>query len=453
MADRRGLLAADLPPALRLEQDRLDADYDLAQDRLSRLRPGRDDRKIRAARERLQDLRQRRTDLDARLRQAAPRVAALTGPRTLDAAGVRRALDAGTLLLAFSVGKDRSVLLGVPDAGRPRAWILPHGAEALRRRVDDMRALLDRGRQREGHDRALLQVSARLYADLLAPAEPLMAGARRILVSPDGPLHALSFAALCRKAEPPAFLAEWRPLHTVISATVYAQIRAAHPASPRGPVTLVAFGDPRYAGDGHEGGRGEASAASILAWARRLGPLPFTRAEVETVASLMQPARVYLGADATEERAKALGADARYIHFACHGLLDRRFPLDSGLALAQPEGAGGDNGLLQAWEVFERVRLDADLVTLSACDTASGREAGGEGLIGLSRAFQYAGARSVLASLWAVSDRSAAEFMRRFYEALKEGRPKDQAVQAAQRALRHQHPYHWAAFQLSGDWR
>src|SRR6185503_1921431 len=96
---------------------------------------------------------------------------------------------------------------------------------------------------------------------------------------------------------------------------------------------------------------------------------------------------------------------ARRLHFACHGLLDARFPLDSALALAP---GGDDNGLLQAWEVIERVRVDADLVTLSACDTGLGRDMGGEGLVGLVRAFQYAGARSVLASLWEVSDRSTA---------------------------------------------
>jgi CHAT domain-containing protein/tetratricopeptide (TPR) repeat protein len=450
MADRRDLLAAELPAQLREERDRLDAEYDRAQDALSRLRPGRDDR-IRGMRDRLLDLRRQRVDLDARVRLAAPRVAAFTGPRALDARGVRRALDPGTLLLAFHVGQERTVLLGVPAAGPLRAWLLPLGEEALRRRVDDLRALLDRGRQGQGPDPAFLQVSARLYADLFAPAEPLLSDARRVLISPDGPLHMVSFAALSRPDA--TFLGEWRPLHTTISATVYAQIRSTPAASRRGPGTLVAFGDPRYAGEGDEAARGEGSAASILAWARRLGPLPFTRDEVQTIAALMQPARVYLGAEATEERAKAVGPDARYLHFACHGLLDRRSPLDSGLALAQPPGGGGDNGLLQAWEVFERVRLDADLVTLSACDTASGREAGGEGLIGLSRAFQYAGARSVLASLWAVSDRSTAEFMRRFYGALKEGRPKDEAVQTAQRGLREQHPYHWAAFQLSGDWR
>ena len=107
---------------------------------------------------------------------------------------------------------------------------------------------------------------------------------------------------------------------------------------------------------------------------------------------------------ATEERAKTVGKGVRYLHFASHGLLDERFPLNSALALTIPArpAEGQANGLLQAWEIFEQMRIDADLVTLSACETGLGKELGGEGLIGLTRAFQYAGARSVLASLWSV---------------------------------------------------
>lgn len=101
--------------------------------------------------------------------------------------------------------------------------------------------------------------------------------------------------------------------------------------------------------------------------------------------------------------------------------------MDSALALTIPENPaeGQDNGLLQAWEIFEQVRINSDLVTLSACDTALGKEMGGEGLVGLTRAFQYAGAHSVLASLWSVSDRSTAELMKRFYGYLKECKSKD----------------------------
>ena len=135
-------------------------------------------------------------------------------------------------------------------------------------------------------------------------------------------------------------------------------------------------------------------------------PLPATRREVEALSrGFGKQATVYLGAEATEGRAKSI-AKTRYLHFATHGLLDARSPLDSALALTVPaeRRAGEENGLLQAWEIFEQLRIDADLVTLSACETALGDDVAGEGLIGLTRAFHYAGARTVLASLWAVAD-------------------------------------------------
>ena len=94
------------------------------------------------------------------------------------------------------------------------------------------------------------------------------------------------------------------------------------------------------------------------------------------------------------------GTGPRLIHFAAHGLVDQRFPLDSAIVLSIPDAIeyGHDNGLLQAWEIFEIMRIDADLVTLSACETALGKEMAGEGIVGLTRAFHYAGARSVLAA-------------------------------------------------------
>ena len=137
---------------------------------------------------------------------------------------------------------------------------------------------------------------------------------------------------------------------------------------------------------------------------------------------------MHLGSDATERRLKAVGgrsaASVRYLHVAAHGVLDSSFPMNSALALT-PASAGDtdDNGFLQAWEIYEQFRVDADLVTLSACETAVGEDAGGEGLISLSRAFLYAGAKSVVASLWRVRDDSTAALMTRFYGKPKRGSP------------------------------
>jgi CHAT domain-containing protein len=213
-----------------------------------------------------------------------------------------------------------------------------------------------------------------------------------------------------------------------------------------------------------------------------LSPLPATREEVLAISNLFgEDATALLGPEATEERAKSAGNGPRLIHFAAHGILDPQVPLDSAIALSIPESPepGRDNGLLQAWEIFESLRIQADLVTLSGCETALGQELPGEGIVGLTRAFQYAGARTVLASLWGVTDRSTSELMKRFYGYLRDGQTKDQALRSAQidmirgvaadeegasvtrgvKALvkgtegtSYVSPFYWAAFQLFGDW-
>ena len=174
-----------------------------------------------------------------------------------------------------------------------------------------------------------------------------------------------------------------------------------------------------------------------------------------TIGSVFPDTRTFVAEQATEEKVKTLDRDARFVHFAVHGVVDQRTPLDSALALSStgvPE-EGRDNGLLHAWEIFERVRLDADLVTLSACGSAAGADRPGEGIIGLTRAFTYAGARSVLASLWNVGDASTGTFMKTFYERWARGDSKAEALRQAQvdAIRRGQRPLRWAAFQLYGD--
>jgi CHAT domain-containing protein len=306
-------------------------------------------------------------------------------------------------------------------------------------------------------EEALLVQGQKLYELLIAPAAPWIEGADRLLISPDGPLHTLPFAALVRPGEERQFLVDWKPIHTVLSATLYAELRRGRPDLPAGSGALVAFADPLVRSS--EGVKATPDDPPLRRYRAGLPPLPGAREEVRSLAALYgKDALIYTGAAATEKRLEHLPVHPRYLHLACHALLDRRFPLDSALALATPAGEDpGDNGMLQAWEILERLRLDVDLVTLSACGTGLGREAAGEGLIGLTRAFQYAGARSVLASLWAVSDRSTAALMKGFYTRLRAGVPKDVALAEAQRELLHghelSHPYSWAAFELNGDWR
>jgi CHAT domain-containing protein len=356
---------------------------------------------------------------------------------------------------------------------------LPGNDRSLREAVGAHRNLLDfRGLSGPDASRHLRERSHSLYDALLAPAELLITKYDRLLILPDGPLHTLPWAALTRAlaGSAPVSLIEWKPVHTAISATTYRELKKTRPRFPRDPaVRIAAFGDPKYPGriaarNGGDESLGDLeldgvrvddpALRSVARGGIRFEPLPESRREVQEIVALFAPkAAAYLGPDATEEKASSIGKEVPLIHYACHAVVNERFPLDSALAFSIPEKAvdGQDNGLLQAWEIFERVRLDADLVTLSACESGLGKEMGGEGLIGLTRAFQYAGARSVLASLWKVEDKATYELMKRFYRYLKDGKTKDEALRLAQidllRSAEFARPRDWAAFQLNGDWR
>jgi len=474
LAEREALFAAQLPAALARERAIADAEYDRVQARVARLDPGTQQEELRAQLARLGELREAREQIAARIRKAAPRLASVQYPEPMELGAVRGVLDPGTVLLAYSVGAERTVLFAVESSQAPgpglATFSLPIGERALREKVETLRRGVQRAASGSLAGAALAELPE-LYDLLIRPAEAQIGRSRRLLLSPDGPLHSLPFASLVRRqaaagkaAE--SYLVEWKPLHVAASATVYAELKRARRPPDPSALRVVAFGNPRYPALSRQ--QAEAIPSPDLRAAARsfsLAPLPATRDEVRGIARLFaRRARTYLGEQATEERAKAIGRDVRYVHFACHGFLNERFPLNSALALTIPErpAEGQDNGLLQAWEIFDEVRLDADLVTLSACETALGKEMGGEGLLGLTRAFHYAGARSVLATLWGVSDTSTPLLMERFYAHLKAGVSRDEALQAAQLdfirgRLRSSedlaHPFRWAAFQLSGDWR
>ena len=179
--------------------------------------------------------------------------------------------------------------------------------------------------------------------------------------------------------------------------------------------------------------------------------------EINDIGSLFPSAerKVFLGADANEKNVKGEKLDAfRYVHFATHGIVDEEKPARSGVILSL-KGNEKEDGVLQVTEIM-RLKLNADLVTLSACRTGLGRVVGGEGVLGLTRAFIYAGSHSVVASLWNVNDTATAELMKSFYANLKKGEPKDEALRQAKLTLLKgkqttwRHPYYWAPFVLVG---
>lgn len=477
LEERDLVFSRDLSPELDSRRRRLDRRYEAKEEAIARLDLSKDGAAFEVASGELRALAREREELQRQIRSVASPLgtlqaesAAPSGPAG-DRSGAIAPPDPGTVLLSFSVGDEATLLFALVAGPRaePRlgAFRLPAGGAALRGKVARFRALLE---DPDSPVAASRELGAELYRLLLAPAERLLGRAERIVVVGDGPLLSLPFSTLVRREKGgrgERYLAEWKPLHSVLSAAVYARLRTSRPgpAAARSGL-LAAFGDPVYGGVAiGEGaaGAGETRSGEIREALRlgRLAPLPGSRRELQSISALFPGARVFAGPEASEENVKAVARGSRRLHLAVHGLLNERSPLDSALALSLPGNRAeeGENGLLHAWEILEEVRLDADLVTLSACSSGLGQEMGGEGLIGLTRAFQYAGARSVLASLWNVSDDSTAELMERFYAQLARGIPKDEALRRAQVELlgekggRWAHPYHWAAFELAGDWR
>ncbi|HSS52913.1 MAG TPA: CHAT domain-containing protein [Thermoanaerobaculia bacterium] len=411
-------------------------------------------------------------------------------PTLLDLASLQRAIDPGTLVLSFSIGKSRSYLFAYSTDTALETFPINVGEVELRRQIDEFRNLIFQTRAETaptlGRQTLLRQVGAELYSILLRAVAARIHSSQRVMIIPDGPLHILPWAALVRENESATDLAqryfgEWKPLHIALSGTVYAEIRRSREHQPErmektSPATLIAaFGAPFFPRSLVASGQviDNLKVRSMAEHGFDFSPLPAARDEVQRIVQLFPgKTKAYLDTEAREESVKSLPHDTRILHFATHATLDEFFPLNSAVVLSIPENfeESQDDGLLQAWEIFEQVRLDADLVVLSACESGLGKEMGGEGLIGLTRAFQYAGARSVMASLWKISDRTTAELMVRFYKHLKDGLPKDEALRAAQveliqgsiqvknekgevETIDASAPYYWAAFQIYGDWQ
>lgn len=462
-------VAADLDPALRERQEELGRRLARVQRELiaAHSREGGPEKKASASSEaELRGIEDRQQRLESEIRARHPRYAEIRYPQPLGPEEIRPFLGRGTALLEYAVGDEASYLF-VVTAEQLAAFPLPP-AEEISRRVDELRAALRRpGRRTLSR---YVVAAQRLYDLLIAPAEALLESIDHLVVSPDGALHGLPFEALVADGGRAghsdlsrlAFvLREWSVSY-VPSASVLAALEPPHATAP---ATFLAFADPQYSRSGERQG-GPPSVDEILVrsvfgpdGAFDFRPLPESRREAASIARLHAPdaARVYLGEEAREENVKhnVRLATARRLHFATHGLISEDRPRYSSLVLSLDESSQED-GLLQVHEIFE-LKLAADLVVLSACETGLGKNVRGEGIIGLTRAFFYAGAPSVVVSLWQVADRSTADLMIELYRQLGDDRTKGEALRRAKLALidggTFAHPYYWAPFVLQGRWQ
>ncbi|HXJ42057.1 MAG TPA: CHAT domain-containing protein, partial [Bryobacteraceae bacterium] len=271
-----------------------------------------------------------------------------------------------------------------------------------------------------------------------------------LIIVPDGPLHLIPFSALTTPKG--GYLNSKVDLSAAPSATVYYTLRReAKTGAARKPFLGVAFSPAAQSVTPN------VSATRGISDLRNanLKPLRFGREEITEAAKVFGPSSVTLdGSQASEAalKARSLG-DFKVIHLAAHGLSDDREPDRAALVLAP--GGESEDGLWQAREIT-RSRINADVVVLSACETGIGRLQGQEGVMNLARAFLIAGARSVVASLWAVDDRSTATLMESFYQHLKGGATVNEALRQAQGDFIKDYgdkasPSLWAGFEVIGD--
>lgn len=411
--------------------------------------------------------------VQARIRAQSPRYAALTQPQPLAAREIQGLLDADTVLLEYALDDKRSWLWLVTSTAL-ESYRLPPRAE-IESAVAELHRLLAQPKPDAGSEARLRERAQNLSRMLLAPVASQL-GRKRLVIVATGALQYLPFAVL---PEPGPRDAGPRPLlveHEIVnlpSASTLAVLRretaerrpaAKHVAVLADPV--FDRNDPRVKAAGEAPATGSAADPSpqdhpLRDFRAQLGRLFFSRDEAEAIVAAAPAGMGFKALDFQANRATALDpnlADYRIVHFATHGLLNAEHPELSGLALSLVDEKGQpQDGFLRLHEIYN-LKLNADLVVLSACQTALGKEIKSEGLIGLTRGFMYAGAPRVVASLWKVDDVATAELMKRFYRAmLQQNQRPAAALRVAQLEMmqrkRRQAPFYWAAFTLQGEWR
>lgn len=402
-------------------------------------------------------------DLDAirtELRLSNPQVAALTQPRSLTLADIRaQVLDDDSVLFEYSLGPSHSALWIATRSTFLVVELPPREAlEALARRAYDEFSSLGspRGGAILALSRALVPLDVPAFAD------------KRLLIVADGALQYMPFGALSTASGRPLALS-----HEVVSlpsASTLAVLRREAAARPPSSEQVAVIADPVFDATDPRvlkvtpayGSSVAAEPAPGLAGDRHLASfdrLVSSRQEAKTIAALADGPGSVIALDFDASRDLVLSGRLepfRVVHFATHGILDSARPELSGLVLSLVDPRGRHvSGFLQLTDIYN-LKLRADLVVLSACRTALGKDIRGEGLIGMTRAFMYAGTPRVIASLWEVPNRATTELMKRFYNHFLVDRLSPAAaLQAAQIEIqsipRWSAPFFWAGFVLQGE--
>ena len=448
-------------------------------------------------------------EIRAQIRQSNPRYAALTQPQPLNLTEIQQqVLDPETLLLEYSLGNDASYLFLVSQTSIT-SYRLPKRAEieaATRRAHELMTAPQPRPDETEAKRQARIKAAkanywthaAVLSRMLLGPVASQL-GRKRLAIVADGALQYIPFAALPAPspgndgarnsgAEPQPLFVE-HEIVSLPSASTLATLRRETAGRKPAEKSLAVLADPVFTDDdtrvrrnvGKAGNKEKTRSADsdemdiasqqitrsgqetgVIGGEGGFGRLLSTRREATAILALVPERERMQALDFEASRTTALRPELgeyRIVHFATHGLLNNIHPGLSGIVLSLvDEGGRRQDGFLRLQDIYN-LKLSAVLVTLSACQTGLGKEIRGEGLVGLTRGFMYAGAPRIVASLWKVDDRATSELMKRFYqgmlgpEALSAAGALRQAQLSIWKEKQWQEPYYWAAFVLQGEWK
>lgn len=414
------------------------------------------------------------TDLETvqvKIRRDNPRYADLTGGNTLAAKEIQALLDDDTILLEYKLGDKRSFMFSVSKTVI-KIYTLPARTE-IELIAKDLYGSLSAPDKTKAASGA--ELADKLGRMLLAPVAQQIRNKRLAIVA-DGILQFIPFASLSGVGTAGALVADTNQVVILPSASVLAELRTGSDAAKAPIKTIAIFADPVFEqGDPRLKTTAAAAVTATDAdprtelkrvsrdfdFGETLPRLLSSRTEARSVASFAAKDQVVSNMDFDASRQNVLDGELagyRIVHFATHGLLDAAHPQFSGLVFSLFDKNGKpQDGFLTLNQIYN-LNLNSDLVVLSACQTALGKDVRGEGLIGLTRGFMYAGARRVVASLWKVDDAATAEFMKRFYQNFLQ---KQQTAAVALRQTqiemkqtpRYRSPYYWAGFTLQGDWK
>lgn len=497
LIEARANIREGVAPALLDRERELQQKLDATAERQARLLSiEHSEQQLTALKQQTETLLTQYQEVETEIRISSPRYAALTQPQTLSASEIQEGLDSNTMLVEYFLGDEKSFLWAVSNSSIQSFELPPRKTiEMATRRVYELlternktiafeKPAQQNARITQG-DADYVSEATNLSQSLLGPLATQW-GQKRLLIVADGALHYLPFTALPDPINKSPLVTE----HEIVnlpSASTLAVLRRQLRGRTAAPRTLAVIADPvfekndeRLAEIKRSGSKKPTNRSALESRTRVLGHgamasdgpqqsdsdevieihrLRFTRREAEQILALVPE----------KDRLRALDFDAnkaiatsprlghfRYVHFATHGFLNTTHPELSGivLSLVNQQGAEQD-GFLWTNDVYN-LRLSAEMVVLSGCRTGLGKQIRGEGLVGLTRGFMYAGSKRVLVSLWDISDEASAALMTQLYKKmLKDHLSPAAALRAAQIEImkdkRWEAPYYWAAFVLQGE--